>query len=224
MDLMSRFPDGYFDLAIVDPPYGNKTAVERGTGRWAEKYVPQRKKWDMAPGEDYFTELFRVTRHQVVFGAHFFGAMLPVRRGWICWYKSDEVKGRSFSEFELAWTSWNISCRHFTFKPFLKDGTRCHPNQKPVELYSWILATYGKPGWRILDTHMGSGSSVVACHGAGFDVWACEIDADYFKGAKSRIDVVVNQQELFADEARRPAVLPEATLFDEFENNLKEAW
>ena len=213
MDLMSRFPDRYFDLAVVDPPYGNGTSVERGTGRWAEKYVPQRKKWDEAPGEDYFNELFRVSKNQIIFGAQFFS--LPIRRGWICWYKSDEVKGRSFSEFELAWTSWNISCRHFTLKPFLKDGRRYHPNQKPVELYAWILATYAKPRWKILDTHAGSGSSVIACHNAGFDVWACEIDEDYFKDAKRRIDDVVKQQDLFPAGAELPELQDERFLFDE---------
>lgn len=215
MELMARLPDGYFDLAVCDPPYGNNTAVERGTGRWAEKYIPQRKKWDTAPGEDYFAELFRVSKNQVVFGAQFFGAALPIRRGWICWYKSDEVKGRSFSEFELAWTSWNISCRHFTCKPFVKDGRRCHPNQKPIELYSWILSTYAKPGWKILDTHMGSGSSVIACHRLGFDVWACEIDKNYFRAAKNRIDCVVRQLELFPVKEDAPEVTPEKTLFDE---------
>jgi len=189
--------------------------VERGTGKWAERYVPQRKKWDTAPGADYFTDLFRVSKHQIIFGAQFFGSLLPVRRGWVCWYKSDEVKGRSFSEFELAWTSWNISARHFTYKPFIKDGKRYHPNQKPVELYAWLLSTYAKPGWRILDTHMGSGSSVIACHNAGFDVWACEIDADYFKDAKRRIDCVVKQQELFPVRDAIPETVPEITLFDE---------
>ena len=219
MDLMARFPDGYFDLAVIDPPYGNKTAVERGTGRWAEKYVPQRKKWDTAPGDDYFNELFRVSRHQVIFGAQFFGAVLPVRRGWICWYKSDEVKGRSFSEFELAWTSWDISCRHFTYKPFIKDGRRCHPNQKPIELYSWILTTYAKPGWKIIDTHMGSGSSVIACHKLGFDVWACEIDREYFESAMMRINDEVKQGELFTTVERLP-VLREPDLFGELREAL----
>jgi site-specific DNA-methyltransferase (adenine-specific) len=214
MDLMPRFSDGFFDLAIIDPPFGNGTAVERGTGHYAEKYVPKGKKWDKAPGEDYFAELFRVAKHQVIFGAQFFGSLLPVRRGWICWYKSDEVKGRSFSEFELAWTSWDRACRHFTCKPFLKDGRRYHPNQKPVELYAWILASCAKPGFKVLDTHMGSGSSVIACHNAGLDVWACEIDADYFKDAKRRVDDVVMQQELFPADDKAAAV-PERTLFDE---------
>ena len=217
MALMSRFPDKYFDLGIIDPPYGNGTAVERGTGHYAEKYVPRKKKWDTAPESDYFDELFRVTKNQVIFGAHLFPGLIPVRRGWICWYKSDEVKGRSFSEFELAWTSWNIACRHFTLKPFLKDGRRYHPNQKPIELYSWILATYAKPGWKVLDTHMGSGSSVIACHNGGFDVWACEIDADYFKDAKRRIDDVVSLQDLFpAGDELLPAQ-EERFLFDELE-------
>jgi len=225
-DLMARFPDGYFDLAICDPPFGNNTAVERGTGHWAERHVPRRKKWDAAPGADYFTDLFRVSKHQIIFGAQFYTNLLPVRRGWVCWYKSDEVKGRSFSEFELAWTSWNIAARHFTYKPFIKDGQRYHPNQKPIELYAWLLSTYAKPGWKILDTHMGSGSSVIACHNAGFDVWACEIDADYFKDAKRRIDCVVKQQELFRDV---PEVAPrvEKTLFDELiggDGALAQGW
>jgi site-specific DNA-methyltransferase (adenine-specific) len=215
MDMMRRYPDGFFDLAICDPPYGNKTAVERGTGRYAEKYILRHKKWDVPPGDDYFGELFRVSRRQIIFGAQFYS--LPPRKGWLCWYKSDEVKGRSFSEFELAWTSFCAHNLHFTLKPFLKDGRRYHPTQKPIELYAWILMTCSKPGWRILDTHMGSGSSVIACHNAGLDVWACEIDTDYYHNAMIHINDVIKQQELFTVEERRQAVSQEVDLFEGLE-------
>jgi site-specific DNA-methyltransferase (adenine-specific) len=195
MDLMARYPDKHFDLAIVDPPYGINTAVERGTGNRAEKYVPKGKKWDAPPSEAYFTELFRVSDKQIIWGGQYFN--LPPRRGWICWYKTDEVKGRSFSEFELAWTSWNKSARHYTLKPFMKEEKRYHPTQKPVQLYGWILSTYARPDWRILDTHLGSGSSAIACHDMGFDLVTCEIDLDYYMATKRRIEDHIQQRELF---------------------------
>ncbi|GHV90428.1 methyltransferase [Spirochaetia bacterium] len=214
MDLMARYPDKYFDLAIVDPPYGIDTAVERGTGRYAEKYIPRGKKWDKTPPENYFTELFRVSDHQIIWGAQYFN--LPIRRGWICWYKTDEVRGRSFSEFELAWTSWNKAARHYSLKPFLKDGKRYHPTQKPVQLYGWLLSTYARPGWTILDTHLGSGSgsSAIACHNMGFDLVACEIDQDYYLNSKQRIEEHIQQQELFSTKEYQVR-LREVELFEE---------
>ena len=183
MELMARYPDKFFDLAIVDPPYG--LDAENGTGRYSKAVVPKNKKWDKRPGKDYFNELFRVAKQQIIFGGNYFD--LPTRRGWICWYKSDEMKGRCFSEFELAWTSFNIPARHFTQKPFIRKGERIHPTQKPVALYKWLLSKYAKPGQKILDTHLGSGSCAIACYDMGFPLTACEIDEGYFADAIERL-------------------------------------
>ena len=193
MELMARYPDKYFDLAIVDPPYGLKR-IENGTGHYAEKYCPQGKKWDMRPTKDYFDRLFQISKNQIIWGGNYFS--LPPRRGWICWYKSDEIKNRTFSEFELAWTSIGSPARHFTEKPFIRGGERIHPTQKPISLYKWLLSKYAKPGWKILDTHFGSGSIAVACNELGFKLTASEIDPDYFEAACKRITEADKQRLL----------------------------
>ena len=195
MDLMKRYPDGHFDLAIVDPPFGNKTNVEAGTGPWAKRNTLLKTNWDTPPNSDYFNELFRVSKNQIVWGGNFF-PFLPIKRGWVCWYKTDEIKNRDFSEFELAWTSYDISARHYTEKPFIRDGQRIHPTQKPVALYKWLLSKYAKPGWKILDTHLGSGSHVIACNDMGFPLTACEIDEDYFEAAVKRLKLFASQGTL----------------------------
>jgi site-specific DNA-methyltransferase (adenine-specific) len=197
MDLMARYPDKYFDLAIVDPPYGNNTKVEQGSTSWGRKYIPRGKKWDTPPGADYFSELMRVSKHQIIFGAQFFNGMLPARRGWVCWYKSDMASGRTFSDFELAWTSWDISARHFTCPPFIKAVERIHPTQKPTQLYAWLLMNYAQHGWKILDTHMGSGSLAIACYNLGFSLTACEIDGNYFAATVERLRLFSKQGRLF---------------------------
>jgi site-specific DNA-methyltransferase (adenine-specific) len=189
--LMERYPDKYFDLAIVDPPYG--IGCERGTN-CSRKKINTRKKWDVRPNESYFTELFRVSKNQIVWGGNYFN--LPIRRGWICWYKTDQVKNRSFSEIELAWTSFDVSARHFTTSPFICEE-RFHPTQKPVALYKWLLYRYAEPGWNILDTHLGSGSIAVACFDMGYGLTACEIDKDYYEAAMERIKIHRAQNELF---------------------------
>jgi site-specific DNA-methyltransferase (adenine-specific) len=194
MRLMARYPDKYFDLAIVDPPYGNNTDVEKGT-RYAKKHVPKGKKWDVPPGVEYFNELFRVSKNQIVWGGNFF-PFLPLKRGWVCWYKGSGVKGRNFSEFELAWTSCDGASRHYTQEPFIKGGRRIHPTQKPVALYKYLLPNYAKPGWKILDTHLGSGSSAIACYDMGFSLTACEIDRDYFAAACGRLRLFAAQGTL----------------------------
>jgi site-specific DNA-methyltransferase (adenine-specific) len=190
MKLMARFPDKSFDLAIVDPPYG--IGAEGGAGGWARKYIPRGKKWDTRPSSEYFLEVFRVSDNQVIFGGNYFN--LPVSTGWICWYKSDEIKNRTFSEFELAWTSFDVAARHYTEKPFILNGQRIHPTQKPVKLYKWILQKYAKPGWKILDTHLGSGSIAIACEELGYDLTACEIDRDYYTAAMERVREYQQQQ------------------------------
>jgi site-specific DNA-methyltransferase (adenine-specific) len=184
MEAMKQMPDKAFDLAIVDPPYG--IGAENGTGDYSKAVCKKGKKWDKAPGPEYFMELFRVSSNQIIWGANYF--TLPPRRGYVCWYKTDEVKGRDFSEFELAWTSFDRPARHFAEKPFLRNGIRIHPTQKPVSLYEWLLTQYAKPGDRILDTHGGSLSIAIACDKLGYDLTVCEIDAEYYESAKQRIE------------------------------------
>ena len=185
MEGMKDFPDKFFELAIVDPPYGIN--AENGAGDYSKAVSLKGKKWDVPPSGEYFNELLRVSVTQIIWGGNYFPT-LPVSRGWLCWYKTDEIKGRDFSEFELAWTSLNLPARHLSFKPFVRNGARIHPTQKPVALYKWLLKNYAKPGDKILDTHGGSMSIAIACHDMGFDLWLYELDQDYFKAGKERLE------------------------------------
>jgi site-specific DNA-methyltransferase (adenine-specific) len=199
MDVMKTFADGHFDLAIVDPPYGirvgdNKQGMGRRKGDARATY--KMGDWDHeAPPVEYFAELRRVSKHQIVWGANHFIERLPINSScWIVWDKmfSNEV---SFAAAELAWTSFDSTAKKFQCHP-LQDG-RIHPTQKPVKLYDWLLATYAKPGQRVLDTHMGSGSIAIAAHYAGIHLTACEIDADYYEAAKARIARETSQMDFF---------------------------
>ena len=199
MDMMAEFPDGYFDLAIVDPPYGirvgdNKQGMGRRKGDASARY--KMGEWDhQAPPLEYFAELRRISRNQIVWGANHFIERMPINSScWIVWDKmfSNEV---SFAAVELAWTSLGSTAKKFQCHP-LQDG-RIHPTQKPVTLYQWLLANYAKPGQRILDTHLGSGSHAIACYYAGMHLTACEIDEDYFKAASERIERETAQTVLF---------------------------
>lgn len=195
MEGMKQFPDNYFELAIVDPPYG--IGAENGTGDYSKAVCSKGKKWDIAPSSAYFAELFRVSKKQIIWGGNYF--TLPIKRGWVCWYKTDEIKGRDFSEFELAWTSQNVPARQITIKPFIRGGQRIHPTQKPVALYKWLLTKYANKGDKILDTHMGSGSSIIACYELGFEYCGFEIDQEYYAAASKRIEAAKAQGVLFRE-------------------------
>jgi len=195
MALMARYPDKHFDLAIVDPPYGIGFSgrcddkVKRSNGTYGATSRPKhaQKEWDNEPPKDnYFNELRRVSINQIIWGGNYFD--LPPCRGVICWDKVQLFT--SMSAWEMAWTSFDSVARLFRYdnKGFMdKDGGKIHPTQKPVALYRWLLANYAKPGQRILDTHLGSGSHAIACHYFGAHLTACEIDADYFAAATARI-------------------------------------
>lgn len=198
MDLMAKYPDGYFDLAIVDPPYGinvgdNKAGMGRRKGDARASY--KMGDWDSAaPAPEYFAELRRVSKHQIVWGANHFIERLPINSAcWIIWDKmfSNDV---SFAAAELAWTSLDGTAKKFQCHP-LQDG-RIHPTQKPVKLYDWLLDTYAAPGMKVLDSHLGSGSIAIAAHYAGIHLTACEIDPDYFAAAKARIERETSQMTL----------------------------
>ena len=204
MQLMARYPDNYFDLAIVDPPYGigadviqNDLGGKKGFTKNAGKYKKYHStNWDNEiPKKEYFNELFRVSKEQIIWGGnYFFDVKLS---GVIIWNK---LGSGNFKDGEMAKTSIN------TFKIFsmsradayINNGdNKIHPTQKPKELYKWLLDKYAKPTDKILDTHLGSGSIAIACHDYGFDLTACELDKEYFDKAMQRINNHTNQLNLF---------------------------
>tara|TARA_R100001129_G_scaffold20995_2_gene13402 strand:- start:5776 stop:6420 length:645 start_codon:yes stop_codon:yes gene_type:complete len=206
LDLMARYNDNYFDLAIVDPPYCIDIA-----------------KWDsidMKPSDEYFTELFRVSKNQIIWGGNFF--VLPHTQSWICWDKvfNDDIREKKLTkggvprenmhDFELAWTSFKFkpTILRFTqignligFKQDInvdyKHQKKIHPTQKHTKLYEWLLMKYAKEGDKILDTHLGSGSIAIACHNLGYDLTACEIDKEYYNDAIKRLEEHKSQKRLF---------------------------
>jgi site-specific DNA-methyltransferase (adenine-specific) len=199
MDFMRGLPDKCYDLAIVDPPYGiGESGGDKKRGRKSDnhtkKVIHEKKEWDKnIPNGQYFQELFRVSKNQIVWGGNYMTQFLEPRMGWVFW---DKLIGGDFSDGELAWTSFNRALRQFTYSYHgdTKGGhTHIHPTQKPVALYRWLLTNYAKPGDRILDTHGGSASSAIACHDLGFDLDICELDPDYFKAGKERFERHVNR-------------------------------
>lgn len=194
MQLMARYPDNYFDLAIVDPPYGiNAGKMTMGSGK--HKFT-KGKDWDSAiPKDEYFQELFRVSKNQIIWGGNYFP--LPLNNNWVIWDKLNP--NLSFSEAELAWCSINKNVRIFKRYSAMEDedGKKQHPTQKPILLYKYCLEKYAKQGDKILDTHLGSGSIAIACHDYGYELTACELDAEYYEKAVQRIKNHTNQQKLF---------------------------
>jgi site-specific DNA-methyltransferase (adenine-specific) len=198
MLLMARYPDNHFDLAIVDPPYGININMNMGV-RKGEKRKHKSKGWDnQAPSKEYFNELFRVSKNQIIWGANNFTENLKSSSGWVYWDKkiSGEV---DFSAGELAYTSFNKSLKSITIpiqQVYLKEK-RIHPTQKPEALYKFCLDKYANEGDKILDTHLGSGSIAIACHDYKFDLTACELDKEYYEAAVKRIKNHVGQTKLF---------------------------
>ena len=197
MELMARYPDKYFDLAIVDPPYGLGDRLSNGGGK--RKDDPSRllyvdKKWDILPSSEYWKELFRVSKNQVVFGANYFLEYLPNTRGFVCWDKNQAMP--TLSACELVWTSFDKPAKIMTKSS--TDLERFHPTQKPIYVYKFMF-DYCKtqPNDKILDTHLGSGSIAIACHDYGFDLTACELDKEYFDKAMQRINNHMAQTKLF---------------------------
>tara|TARA_R110002072_G_scaffold203938_1_gene361988 strand:+ start:1065 stop:1679 length:615 start_codon:yes stop_codon:yes gene_type:complete len=196
MQLMARYEDNHFDLAIVDPPYGigmSKGAGEtRGDGKKkADLYTP--KDWDAErPKESYFIEVQRVSKNQIIWGGNYFADLLPASRCWLYWRKQ---MGGNYSDGELAWSSFDMILKEYTKRP--QQGDRIHPTQKPVKLYEWLLMNYAKEGDKILDTHLGSGSIALACHNLNFDLTACELDAEYFNAAMKRLKEHQQQLTMF---------------------------
>lgn len=218
---MARYPDKFFDLAIVDPPYGIKEDGKSNHSRSkafgsksfgeknsrnrvveAKKYTP--KEWDKkSPCKDFFKELQRISVNQIVFGANHF--IENIARNSSCWIVWDKDNSGDFADCELAWTSFSTAVRKFKWrwngmlqeKMGATKEIRIHPTQKPVALYKWLLDSYAKPGNKILDTHMGSQSSRIAAFQMGFDYWGWELDKEYFEAGNKRFKEQTAQQQLF---------------------------
>lgn len=204
MEYLATLPDKAFDLAIVDPPYGiNKDGQVKTTGGNGGRKAHEFKGWDGAiPQPEYFSQLFRVSKNQIIWGANYMTPFLPASMGWILWDKGQRINQ---SDGELAFTSFDRALRVFTLNrvALLLEGT-IHPTQKPVKLYEWLLTNYAKPGQRILDTHLGSGSSAIAAHNLGFEFVGMELDKDYYDAACARLNAHQAQQTLFAPEIQQP--------------------
>ena len=206
MEYMATLPDNAFDLAIVDPPYGiNMDGGKIGGGVLAKQAVYTKKNWDLsAPTLVYFEQLRRVSKNQIIWGAnHFISRIALDSHCWIVWDKQNG--NNNFADCELAWTSFNTAVRKFEFRwqgmlqgNMKNKETRFHPTQKPVALYEWLLTNYAKEGDKILDTHLGSGSSRIAAYNMGFDFVGCEIDKDYFEKEEERFREHSMQINLFS--------------------------
>jgi site-specific DNA-methyltransferase (adenine-specific) len=200
MELMARYPDNYFDLAIVDPPYGigidgQKESISKNPKHNRKKH--ETKGWDKAtPEKSYFEELKRVSKNQIIWGGNYFTEFLKPTKAWVFWYKGQN--DLTMSDGEMAWTSFDTVTRQIEInRASLIAQNTFHPTEKPYKLYKWLLDKYAKEGDKILDTHLGSGSIAIACHEYGFELTACELDTEYFEKAVERIKNHVSQQKLF---------------------------
>jgi site-specific DNA-methyltransferase (adenine-specific) len=197
---MKSKPDNYYDLAIVDPPYGIGASAKsfiNGTSKTKKDYYKDNC-WDKAiPAPEYFAELMRVSKNQIIWGGNYFTEFLKPSRCWIFWDKT--IHGNSYADGELAWTSFDKVVRYYrkNICQVEVEGQRIHPTQKPISLYRWLLQKYAKQGDKILDTHGGSMSSAIACDMEGFDLDICEIDLDYFEAGKKRFETHKQQTTLF---------------------------
>ena len=200
MELMKRYPDNYFDLAIVDPPYGigidgQKKSINKNPKHNRKEHT--QKNWDNAiPNEDYFNELKRVSKNQIIWGGNYFTEFLKPTKAWIFWYKGQ--RDLTMSDGEMAWTSFETVTRQFELnRASLIAQNTFHPTEKPYKLYKWILDKYAKENDKILDTHLGSGSIAIACHDYGFDLTACELDTEYYNNALKRLQQHQAQLQMF---------------------------
>jgi len=200
MELMAKYPDNYFDLAIVDPPYGLNGWHDKGNNRnrQSAKEGSKRKLWDKMPDEIYFAELKRVSKNQIVWGGNYFLDYLGKCVAPIIW---DKVNGTThFADGEMAWTSFETGTLRI-YKKHLGstevNRERIHPTQKPQKLYKWLLDKYAKPNDKILDTHLGSMSIAIACHDYGFELVGAELDEEYYRKGVERVKNHVSQQKLF---------------------------
>jgi len=187
MDLMSRYPDNYFDLAIVDPPYGILNKTKRGGDR--KFNMKEYAQWDVKPNDEYFNELFRVSKNQIIWGGNYFGQLWlrsEYNKGYIIWDKKQPESLNNFAMAEMAWSSLDRPAKIFHYS-VRKNRNKTHPTQKPLDLYNWLLKMYAKQGDKILDTHLGSGTIAIACYNAGISLTGCEISESYFEKSIEKI-------------------------------------
>jgi site-specific DNA-methyltransferase (adenine-specific) len=198
MEFMKNIPDNYYDLAIVDPPYGigfdgSRKSTSKHGGRKEYKF----KGWDNeTPKQEYFNELFRVSKNQIIWGANYFTKYLPSSMGWIFWDKGQRICN---SDGELAYTSFQQALRVAEYNrcEIQKIGGAIHPTQKPQQLYKWLLDKYAKQGDKIFDSHLGSMSIAIACHDYGFELDGCELDLEYYEKGIQRVKSHISQLNLF---------------------------
>jgi site-specific DNA-methyltransferase (adenine-specific) len=197
MELMAKYPDNHFDLAIVDPPYGILNKTKRGEDK--KFNMGEYRKWDLKPHKDYFDELFRVSKNQIIWGGNYFGhlwANCEYNKCFIIWDKNQPESLNNFSMAEMAWTSLDRPAKIFRYS-VKKNKNKIHPTQKPIEMYKWILKMFANKGDNILDTHLGSGSIAIACHDKDFDLVGCEIDKEYYDNMMVRVNEHKKQLRLF---------------------------
>jgi len=213
MEYMKNIPDKYYDLAVVDPPYGiNIGRMSMGVGKSTKSSNIHNRKWSpkdwdsSTPSKAYFAELFRISKNQIIWGGNYFD--LGKCQHFIVWDKEIPL-GLSFSDCEFAWTNFNKANRIFRYSAYLDKKNKVHPTQKPVKLYEWIYLNYAKQGDKILDTHLGSGSSRIAAYKLGFDFVGCEIDKEYFDAMCKRF----NNECLGIHELKNGKKLIEQNLF-----------
>ena len=196
MQLMARYEDNHFDLAIVDPPYGININVSMGRRKGDKKsdYHKFAGNDSSIPSSEYFKELKRVSKNQIIWGGNYMTEHLNPSSCWLLWDKgfSEDV---TFAQFEMAWTSFKTSAKKYDKHP--NQLNRIHPTQKPTSLYEWIIMRYAKEGDKILDTHLGSGSIAIACHNLKYDLTACELDKKYYEAAIKRIEKHKQQLTMF---------------------------
>jgi len=201
---MKNTPDKYYDLSIVDPPYGIGAGGKgfiNGTSKSKKEYY-KTNDWDLLPPSiEYFKELIRVSKNQIIWGGNYFSNLLPPFRCFISWDKT--IHGNSYADCELAYTSFNSVARYYreNIAQTNVEG-RIHPTQKSIKLYKWLLQNYAKPGNKILDTHLGSGSSRIAAYDLGFDFTGYELDTDYYLAQEKRFKNHIAQQSLFVPEKK----------------------
>jgi site-specific DNA-methyltransferase (adenine-specific) len=195
MELMARYEDNYFDLAIVDPPYGLGDKTTKGGCSKNSQVNFKEHQWDNAiPTNKYFDELFRVSKKQIIWGGNYFPYIWKNScRGLITWDKMVYIP--TMSQIEFAWYSEDKLPK--LVKINNNDSNRTHPTQKPVKLYEWLLMNYAKEGDKILDTHLGSGSIALACHNLKYDLTACELDKEYYEAAMKRLKEHQQQLTMF---------------------------
>lgn len=209
MEGMKLFPDKFFELAIVDPPYGIGKRLSQGAGKLKNRCLQtMNSEWDISPSLEYFNELFRISKNQIIWGGNYFD--LPPTRGIICWDK--EQPWENFSQFELAWSSFDCPSKIFRLRAVDTDDIKIHPTQKSIKLYRWLLEKYAKQGDKILDTHVGGASSIIAFIEKEYEFCGFEINEEYYNSAQKRIFQFKNKDKMSFDKNMNP-ILEKKKLF-----------